>query len=287
MKWTTDVFSDTKNQISGAPWESFNNGQLLVYTPPNCKASTKIAAYDMDFTLIKPKSGEVHATSADDWEFAFSTIGETIKSEHSNDFKIVIFTNQAGVQSGITDLSDIKQKIENIIEALGVPVQAFVATGLNFFRKPLTGMWQVLCDHKNDGVAIEVNQSYFVGNAAGRLENRAINQEKDHSLVDRLMAFNVGLKFFTPEEHFLNVAPQAWQRPEFNPKDFLSRPIKLIAEHCLSPNCSGKSDSGPESDPKGDIVIDDETQLMLMDKSEIIVMVGAPGAGNSFSPSIE
>lgn len=252
IKWKIDIFSDPKQPKPDTLWESFNNGQLLVYTPSNCEPSHKIAAYDMDGTLITTKSGKVFPTGVDDWKLAFGTTINTLKSKHSDGFKIVILTNQAGVSSGKTKIPDIKKKIENIIKALGVPVQAYIATGDSSFRKPLPGMWQALCDQKNGDVSVDMNLSYFVGDAAGRPENKSIKKKKDHSSADRLMAMNLGLEFFTPEEHFLKSTKQKWNKPEFDPKDFLSRTTQLI------------------NNPKTKIA---STDL------ELILMVGAPGTG--------
>lgn len=252
MKWKIDIFLDLKQHTPGTPWESYNNGQLLAYTSPNCKPSEKIAAYDMDGTLIKTQSGKVFPTSIDDWKLAFGTVTTMLKSKYADGYKIVILTNQAGVTSGKTKVPDIKKKIENIIKALGVPVQAFIATGDNCFRKPLTGMWQALCDHKNGDVTIDINQSYFVGDAAGRPENKSMKKKKDHSLVDRLMAMNLNLEFFTPEEHFLKAKRQNWTKPEFDPKDFLNRTVQLI------------------NNPR--------TKIVSVDL-ELILMVGGPGTG--------
>lgn len=252
MKYKIDIILDAKKQAANSSWESYNNGQLLVYTSPNCKASEKIGAYDMDGTLIKTKSGKVFATNKDDWTLAFKFVTSVLKSKHSDDFKIVILTNQAGVSSGKTKVPDIKQKIENVIDELGVPVQAFVATGDNYFRKPLIGMWQALCEHKNDNVTVDMSQSYYVGDAAGRPENKALKKKKDHSSADRLMAINLNLKFFTPEEHFLKIPSQDWIKPEFNPKDYLKRSLQ---------------------------VIDDPTAKMTSNDLELILMVGGPGSG--------
>lgn len=252
MKWKIDIFLDLKQHTPGTPWESYNDGQLLVYTSPNCKPSEKIAAYDMDGTLIKTLSGKVFPTGIDDWKLAFGTVTTMLKLKYADGFKIVILTNQAGVTSGKTKVPDIKKKIENIIKALGIPVQAFIATGDNCFRKPLTGMWQALCDHKNEDVTVDINQSYFVGDAAGRPGNKAMKTKKDHSLVDRLMAMNLNLEFFTPEEHFLKVKRQNWTKPEFNPKDFLNRTVELTKNP--------------------------QMKIASVDL-ELILMVGGPGSG--------
>lgn len=253
MKWLFDVKPDAAQ--NGSLWESFNNGKLLVYTPPNCKPSEKIGAYDMDGTLITTRSGKVFPTDIYDWKMAGGTVIPTLKLKYKDGFKIVIFTNQAGISSNKTVVSEIKKKIENVIVALDIPVQAYIATGDNFFRKPMTGMWQTLCEYKNNGLPIDIVRSYFVGDAAGRPENKAMKRKKDHSCVDRLLALNIGLPFFTNDEHFSKVPHQNWAKPEFNPKEFLSRSIKLF------------------HDPK---------QQLVSNKLEVILMVGGPGSGKQF-----
>lgn len=85
---------------------------------------------------------------------------------------------------------------------LSVPVQVLVATGYSLFRKPRVGMWRIL-EENNGGIQIVKSKCIYVGDAAGRPENKMIKRKKDHSLADRLFAINVGLKFYTPEEHFL------------------------------------------------------------------------------------
>lgn len=256
-KWTTDINPDANKPFPGDDqWESFNRGQLIVFTATGCVSKSKIAAYDMDGTLITTKSGRVFPKDAEDWKIAFGTVVRTLKSKLDEDYKIVILTNQAGVSSGKTKLADLKTKLERIASALRVPLQAFIATGDNGFRKPLTGMWQALCDRKNDDIAVDLLESYYVGDAAGRPENKSKKRKKDHSSVDRLMAFNLKLTFLTPEEHFLKSRTEKWVEPEFNPT--------LIS----------KSDFDKPSD----------LEYLKLDsiKPEVVLMVGGPGSGKSF-----
>lgn len=63
-----------------------------------------------------------------------------------------------------------------------------------------------------------MDASFYCGDAAGRPEKWAPGKKKDHSCVDRLMAINAGLKFFTPEEYFLAQKSVRHKEPEFNPK---------------------------------------------------------------------
>lgn len=228
MKWQMNIFSDGKPPVHESNhWESYNNRQMYVYTTQNCRPSNKIAAYDMDGCLITTKSGKVFPTNKDDWKLAFGNVISSLKAKHNENYKIVIFTNQAGITNGKTKLPDIKTKIENIAKLLAVPLQAFMATGDSAFRKPMTGMWQALCDYNNDGIAIDIEQSFYVGDAAGRPENKAIKRKKDHSCVDRLLAINLGLPFFTPEEHFLKTKTEKWISPEFHPKQVLAETSNL------------------------------------------------------------
>lgn len=133
-------------QASQNNWDDIEKGELHVFTSQGIQPSAKIAAFDMDGTLIKTKSGKVYPVSMNDWELAFSTIQKKLKEKFEEGYKIVILTNQAAIGNGRVKIEDFKRKIENIIEKLQVPVQAFIATGKGIYRKPATGMWKVLTE---------------------------------------------------------------------------------------------------------------------------------------------
>lgn len=75
---------------------------------------------------------------------------------------------------------------------------------------------------KNGGVPVDVAKSFYCGDAAGREANWAPKKKKDFSSSDRLMALNLGLKFYTPEEHFLQQRAAPFRLPEFNPASLQS-----------------------------------------------------------------
>ncbi|XP_011352161.1 uncharacterized protein F21D5.5 isoform X2 [Ooceraea biroi] len=249
-------FPEESDNDSGASakWESFDSGKLMIYTASSVQHRSKIAAYDMDGTLIKPKSGLVFPKDCSDWQLLYPDIPGKLKQFHANGYKIVIFTNQAGLSTGKVKIKDFKLKIEKIVQKIGVPIQVFIAVGKIVYRKPMIGMWQFLEKQKNGGIAIDKVNSFYVGDAAGRPKNWAPGKKKDHSSADRLLALNLAVKFETPEEHFLKQKASTYKLPEFDPKS-LSK--------------------------TGDLCKPADAKLML-EQQEIILMVGSPGSGKSY-----
>lgn len=134
------LMSDTSS------WEEIDGGELYVFTSKGTKSSKKIAAFDMDGTLIKTKSGKVHPVDTHDWQIAFTNISQKFKELLTYDFKIVILSNQAPIGNGRVKIEDFKLKIENIVSKLDVPIEAYLATGRSIYRKPATGMWKILAE---------------------------------------------------------------------------------------------------------------------------------------------
>lgn len=138
--------------VKAAPesaWENVDSGELYIYTAKGVKSSEKIAAFDMDGTLITPKSGKVYPIDISDWKIAFPTVAQKLKEQIELGFKVIILSNQAPIGSGRVKIEDFKKKIENIVRKLDVPIQAYIATGKGFYRKPTTGMWKVLSEEVN------------------------------------------------------------------------------------------------------------------------------------------
>ena len=148
----------------------------------------------MDDTLITRKSGAKWPVNADDWILLFDKVAPTVKKLAEDGFKIVIFTNQAGIQKGHTKAEDIKKKVANIAKAIGVEMQVFIASHEDEFRKPGTAMWALLTDKFNGKVKVDLKDSFYCGDAAGRKDGK----HKDFSDSDYKFALNVGLPFKTP-----------------------------------------------------------------------------------------
>uniref|UniRef100_A0A1B6MMI3 PNK FHA domain-containing protein n=1 Tax=Graphocephala atropunctata TaxID=36148 RepID=A0A1B6MMI3_9HEMI len=125
-------------------WERIEDGKLYIFTSAGVRSSSKIAAYDLDGTLILTKSGRVFPKDNDDWKLAFGSVKPKLSKFAGDGYKIVILTNQAGISRGKTNINEFKTKIENIVRDLNVPVQVFIATTTSIYRKPAPGMWTFL-----------------------------------------------------------------------------------------------------------------------------------------------
>ena len=140
---------------------------LLVfqYGPPT--HSAKIAAFDVDGTLIETASGKRFATGPNDWKL-IKNVSEKLRSLHDEGFKVVLLSNQLGIIRGKPTKEEFKQKMEGVARKLCVPLLLLAATSRDSYRKPCTGMWEHVVQHENGGVKVEKEVSFFVGDAAGR-----------------------------------------------------------------------------------------------------------------------
>ncbi|XP_044300583.1 bifunctional polynucleotide phosphatase/kinase isoform X2 [Varanus komodoensis] len=233
-------------------WE--DHGKLLVFTRKGVMPSTKIAGFDLDGTLITTRSGKVFPTSPDDWRILCPEVPRKLKQLQSDGYKLVIFTNQLGISRGRLRPEVFKAKVEAVIEQFGLPLQVFVATSSGIYRKPVLGMWDHLCEKANGGLAVSLQESVYVGDAAGRPPNWAPgHKKKDFSCSDRLFALNVGLPFYTPEEYFLGWKKAPFVLPTFDPR-------------ALNPKAR---------------LYDPPDACLTSSSPEVIVAVGFPAAGKS------
>lgn len=207
-----------------------------VFTSKGVTPRRQIAGFDLDGTIIVTRSGKKFPEDADDWKICMPEVYGKLKCLHAENFKIVFFTNQLGVARGKTKIEDLMKKVENVISKVQVPVQVFIATHEGRYRKPMTGMWELLQKQYNGGVKIDRKSSIYVGDAAGRQENWAPRKKKDFSCSDRLFALNIGVPFKTPEEFFQNQkATSLFKLPEFDPRklsssgELLSKGSKLAS----------------------------------------------------------
>ena len=179
---------------------------LIRYVPENAKVTNKIAAFDFDSTLVEQKSGKTFPVDGHDWKLLFENdIRPQLFSDIEEGYTIIIFTNQSGISKKKITYEMLKQRLEGFMKEVEVPFWVYAATHGDKYRKPGTAMWSRMCEDLN--VKPNLQECIYVGDAAGRFQGWHKNRKKDFSCSDRKFAWNVGIKFQTPEEYFLGAEP--------------------------------------------------------------------------------
>lgn len=184
----------------------------------------KIAAFDMDSTLIKSRSGLKFGKGANDWQWWSDRVVPTLKAKAEEKYIIAIFTNQGSTvvlqkdpnasKSYLILRSKINQIFASLKSQVEIPLLVFAATQLpgkklrpfasseekhQKTRKPETGMWDELILYLKSAlgndIEIDMDNSFFVGDAAGR--------EGDFLDTDKKLAENIGIRFEVPEDFFV------------------------------------------------------------------------------------
>ena len=149
-------------------WEE--KGSLLIMRFGNPLPSPKIASYDLDGTLIETASGRKFAKDLNDWKL-MSKVAEKLQSLHRGGYKIAIISNQLGISKGKQPVGEFKLKAEAVAGVLKVPLLLLAATSRDMYRKPCVAMWDYMIKSENGGVAADLKESFYVGDAAGREAN--------------------------------------------------------------------------------------------------------------------
>ncbi|KAG8163830.1 hypothetical protein KVR01_005748 [Diaporthe batatas] len=227
---------------------------------------TKVAAFDLDSTLITSASGKKFTNDPVDWKWWDTAVPAKLRSIYHEGYRVVILSNQNGLslhrQPGAKGpdntkrVAPFKQKISAVLAQLDIPTSVYAATAKDVFRKPRIGMWHELCDdyHLED---VDKDASIFVGDAGGRVAVPASGGKKaiakDFSCSDRNFAYNAGIKYQTPEEFFLGEQPREFSR-DFDVSSYTA------------------------SDDHGRL---DGVVFEKKNAKEIVLFCGPPGAGKS------
>ena len=229
LEWSTAGSTDAK----GIP-------QMVLLDGPGALHSDKVAGFDIDWTIIKTKSGRKFPTGPKDWDFLYDCVPVKLRELHDNGTKVVFFTNQAGVEKQKVTVKELCTKFAAIINAVGIPIQVFMSTGNSHYRKPSVAIWNHMETSCNGGIKINRGGSLYVGDAAGRAKNWAPGKSKDFSSGDRMFAANLGVQFHTPEGFFLGEPEAPFEWHALDPKAYLEAqaglkpPDQLHAEVSLA-----------------------------------------------------
>lgn len=238
---------------------TFNTFDTVQYINNFDKTSlniNKLACFDLDHTLIKPKGNRKLPKDADDYEY-IKNVKETLVKFQNDNYHIIIFSNQSG-----SKLDQVIAKITNILFELlniyNLKISIFIATKDDYYRKPHTGMFELFLKF-NDLQINNLKDIFYCGDAAGR--------KGDFACSDYAFAYNLSLKyynnsnkikFYVPEEIFQK------QRVNYTP---ICKDNSLIFVNQYYENYNK---------------ITKNIEIPVPTKSqEIIIMCGFPGSGKS------
>ena len=233
---------------------------LLDFKKKELPEKVKIAAFDFDHTLVRPQNGKVHPKDIDDYELVFENVLPKLEEYFQKGYLIVIISNQ-------TDLISNKPKEKRVLgrflkfkEEFSKKLNILISIKRDYCRKPNLGLMEFL--ETKMGKSIDKSNSFYVGDAAGRVKSGKI--KKDFACSDRMFAINLGIKFYTPEEFFLGKDEREYIMPHVAKELFLDNLGNNILEKIK----------------KRDIFL-----KIISEEYDIIFMIGSPASGKSFISS--
>lgn len=142
---------------------------------------SKIAAFDFDWTLVKPKENRTFPKNLDDWQWLRESVPKTLKSYYDKGYCLIIFSNQSKPWK--------IQQIENVIKTLELPFLIVVATEKENYKPNPQLFYNVIPPTK-----LDKTKSFFVGDALSR--------DTDFSDSDKVFAENIGIAIESPHSVF-------------------------------------------------------------------------------------
>ena len=154
-----------------------------IYNINNAKIQEKMASFDYDWTIVNPKDGKTFPTSIDDWQWMYSNVPEKIKQYYEDGYMIVVFSNQSKKWKC--------EQIEMVMKQLEIPLFVVIATEKSEYKPN-----HILFNTPFGENTINKEESFFIGDALGR--------KSDFSDSDKVFAENIGIKWYSPEDIFIN-----------------------------------------------------------------------------------
>lgn len=140
----------------------------------------KLAIFDIDWTIIKPKNGNTFPKNKDDWQWLVPSVLETIEGYHTEGYKIVFLTDQSKTWK--------VEMIEDVISYFSFEVTIIISMSKST-HKPNTSLF-----YSHITEPFDKKTSFYVGDALGR--------DEDWSSVDKDIAIKIGVDYYSPEDIF-------------------------------------------------------------------------------------
>jgi bifunctional polynucleotide phosphatase/kinase len=162
------------------------NDSYIKLSTRNSRNFGKLAIFDLDSTLIKPKNGKTPRNPYIDYVYCYPNVIQKLQEYSKNNYQIIIITNQKVLKTQ-QNKDKFIDKINKIQSELGIELIVFASLLDDVYRKPRTGFLEF----------IQPNfKSFFCGDALGRMS--------DHSDCDLKFALNLNIRCLSPEFVFKN-----------------------------------------------------------------------------------
>lgn len=153
---------------------------VYLYNQPDLK-NKKLAIFDIDWTIIKPKDGKEFPVDENDWVWLRKSVPEILKN-YSETHQLVLLTDQTK--------SWKLNMIQQIINELNLKIVVLISMNKKYNKGNPELFLSIFPEFEK---ICNKNQCFVVGDAGGA---------KDWSSVDNDFAMNIGIQFFKPEEIF-------------------------------------------------------------------------------------
>lgn len=170
----------------------------IIHQHPKFRFRKKIAAFDYDHTLVKPKSKSTFSKNESDWMWLRPNVKKIVQGYYKKGYSIIIFTNQSK--------SYKHPQIISVLDTLNVPYKAYIMYTKSL-KKPNPYYFNQYIGQKS----FDKKHSFFTGDALGR--------PGDWSDSDKVFAINSGVNWREPEDIFpfssnLEVVPKTIKTQE-------------------------------------------------------------------------
>jgi bifunctional polynucleotide phosphatase/kinase len=220
---------------------------------PN-KKWDKIAMFDLDYTLIQPKTS-LHPKDVKDWKWSYPNVIEKLLKLIDEKYLIVIVSNQAGLKKREWLLTRIEIAMEQFIGEYDpnhlIPFKIFVPFEDDVYRKPNTKIFE---EFIYPNLTEDYEEIFYVG-----------DMESDRKFAYNISMFlkfkspdDTRVKFYGPEEFFLDA-----ERPDRIWEGFDAAEFARNAERITSAELREKLLSELQTDAK------------------LILLIGPPASGKS------
>lgn len=146
---------------------------------------TKLAVFDVDWTLIKPLSNSNFPKDVDDWQWWRQSVPETLNMYFEHGYTVILWTNQS--KSWKVDM------INEMICKLNFKPELVICTNKANHKPDVEYFWEII-NTENITENFDMDESFMCGDALGR--------PGDHSSCDFDGAVLLNIDCYAPEDIF-------------------------------------------------------------------------------------